>query len=300
MKVIELIKPTVSIIIPTYNHAEFLRNALDSVCNQTFNEWEAIVVNNYSEDDTVEVVEAYNDRRIKLFNFENHGIIAAARNYGLSISNAPYVAFLDSDDLWYPKKLQNSIDMLMKGYDLVCHAEVWVGPGERRRKVYYGPESRATFENLLLQGNCLSTSAVLVRRESLIRANFFSVNPDFITAEDYDLWLKLSFGGGKFGFIDEVLGEYLIHEGNQSRQILRNMRAVRSVFDYHRSALENLVKPWRLRRREALILYSGARGLQDTGRHLQAFSYFIKAIFRYPLVLRFYLAMIINSFGYRP
>jgi glycosyltransferase involved in cell wall biosynthesis len=297
---LNVLNPGLSIVIPTYNHAHFLRTALDGIRAQTFGGWEAIVVNNFSEDDTIAVVESYDDPRIRLVNFANHGIIAAARNYGLLLTKAPFVAFLDSDDFWYPEKLQRCMDKLARGYDLVCHAEVWVGPGEHRRTVIYGPEKRATYESLLLDGNCISTSAVVVRREWLERAGGFSVQPEFVTAEDYELWLKLARDGARIGFVDEVLGEYLIHEGNQSRTALRNMQAVMAVFEHHRAALEGRTSAGRLRRREAVILYSGARGLQDSGQYRQAWPYFFEAVLRYPWVPRFYAAMLLNALWRRP
>lgn len=292
--------PSISIVIPTYNHAQFLRTALDSIRAQTFDDWEAIVVNNFSEDNTIAVVESYDDPRIRFVNFSNHGIIAAARNHGLSLTQAPFVAFLDSDDFWYPEKLQRCMEKLAQGYDLVCHAEVWVGPAERRRTVHYGPEARATYESLLLDGNCISTSAVVVRRESLERAGGFSVQPAFVTAEDYELWLKLARDGARIGFVEEVLGEYLIHEGNQSRAALRNMSAVMAVFEHHRPALAGRVPAGRLLRREAVILYGGARGLQDGGQYRLAWPHFLKAVLRYPWVARFYAAMLLNALGRRP
>jgi len=296
----KLLNPRISIVIPTYNHAHFLRTALDSIRAQTFSGWEAIVVNNFSEDDTIAVVESYDDPRIRLVNFANHGIIAAARNHGLSLTHAPFVAFLDSDDFWYPEKLQRCMDKLAQRYDLVCHAEVWVGPGEQRRTVHYGPEARATYESLLLDGNCISTSAVVLRREWLEYAGGFSVEAEFVTAEDYELWLKLARNGARIGFLDEVLGEYLIHDGNQSRAALRNMQAVMAVFKHHRSALTGRTSSSRLRRREAVILYSGARGLQDSGQHRQAWPHFFKAVQCYPWVPRFYAAILLNALCRRP
>lgn len=293
-------RPSVSVIIPTFNHEKFLACALDSVVGQTFSAWEAVVINNFSQDNTVELVDAYQDSRIRIVNFANHGVIATSRNLGIALTQAPYIAFLDSDDNWYPEKLQRCMDKLADGYDLVCHAEIWTGPGERRRTMQYGPEARATYESLLLEGNCISTSAVVVRREWLERVGGFSIQPEFVTAEDYELWLKLARDGAKIGFIDEVLGEYLIHEGNQSRSALRNMQAVMSVFEHHRSALESCMPAGRLRRREAVILYGGARGLQDSGQYRQAWPHFLKAVSRYPWVLRFYAAMLLNALGRRP
>lgn len=296
----KMVSPRVSIIIPTYNHARFLRTALDSVRAQTISDWEAIVVNNYSDDDTIDIVAAYGDPRIQLVNFANHGVIAASRNHGLSLTNAPFVAFLDSDDTWFPEKLERCLEKLEQGYDLVCHAEIWAGPGDRQRTVAYGPEERARFESLLLDGNCLSTSAVVVQRDWLLRVGAFSTDTDIITAEDYDLWLKLANAGARIGFVETVLGEYLIHEGNQSRAALRNMQATMAVFERHRKALGDRVPESRLRRREAVILYGGARGLQDSGQHREAWPLFFKAVAHYPWVLRFYAAMLLNAVGRRP
>jgi teichuronic acid biosynthesis glycosyltransferase TuaG len=82
----DTVSPLVSVVIPTYNHAQFLRAAIQSVIDQTFSDWEAVVVNNYSEDDTVQIVASFNDARIRLVNFRNHGVIAASRNYGMGLA----------------------------------------------------------------------------------------------------------------------------------------------------------------------------------------------------------------------
>ena len=96
----------VSVVVPTYNHARFIGDALRSVVAQTFGDWEAVVVNNFSTDDTVDVVRGIGDPRIRLVDFANHGIIAAGRNEGIRLATGDYVAFLDSDDAWHPGKLE--------------------------------------------------------------------------------------------------------------------------------------------------------------------------------------------------
>ena len=295
-----MINPIVSIVIPTYNHAHFLSSALDSVIAQSIEDWEVIIVNNYSNDDTIEVVESFKDARIHLVNFANHGIIAAARNYGLSLAKGSFIAFLDSDDFWYPEKLTHCLEMINTGYDLVCHAEVWTGPGSHRRVVEYGPEKMASYEHLLFDGNCLSTSAVVLRRTLLDRSGLFNESHKMVTAEDYDLWLKLSRDGARIGFLTKVLGEYRIHGENQSHAALRNMKAVMEVFQQHCATLTESAMVSRKKRREAIIFYSGARSLQDNKQFNQAWLYFFKAIICYPWVLRFYAAMALNLFRCSP
>src|SRR5437764_15240818 len=97
--------PKVSVIVPTYNQAGFLREAIRSVMAQTEPDWEMIVVNNQSTDDTAEVVRSFQDPRIRLFDIQNGGVIAKSRNRGLAEARSLFVAFLDSDDTWYAEKL---------------------------------------------------------------------------------------------------------------------------------------------------------------------------------------------------
>ena len=114
--------PLVSIIIPTYNRAEDLKRALQSVFDQTFTDWEVVVVDNHSIDNTDSLIESFNDPKIRLFKIYNEGVIAASRNLGLKHALGEYVAFLDSDDWWHPQKLEVSLKYLELGADVVYHS----------------------------------------------------------------------------------------------------------------------------------------------------------------------------------
>ncbi len=92
----------VSVVIPTYNHARFLGRALQSVMDQTYKNWEVIIIDNHSQDNTDEIVEAFKDPRITLLKIHNNGVIAASRNMGIRAAKGEWIAFLDSDDHWYP------------------------------------------------------------------------------------------------------------------------------------------------------------------------------------------------------
>lgn len=290
--------PSVSVVIPTYNHAQFLGAALASMRAQTVTDWECIVVNNFSTDDTEGVVAALGDTRIRLVNFSNHGVIAASRNQGIALAQSEFVAFLDSDDAWAPDKLQRCLDKLTTGFDLVCHAERWVYEDGGVREIVYGPERCATFDNLLFEGNCISTSAVVVRRDWLARAGGFDQHAEFITAEDYHLWLKLAKAGARIGFVEQMLGIYRIHAGNQSRVALRNLHATCAVFESMFGELPMTlavrIKAWR---RHAILDYSGARGLMESGEHRAAARLFLRAILRWPWSPKFYAAALLNAAG---
>lgn len=228
-----IMQPLISIVIPTYNHAAFLKKAIESILSQTYVNWEAIIINNFSTDNTHDIVESFGDSRLKLYDFRNNGIIGASRNWGIKHASGEYVAFLDSDDLWYPKKLELCFKEFSNGADIVCHGEVWLKNDEIVRKELYGPVNATNYHSLLFKKNCLSTSAIMVRKRCLEAVAGFSVDPDFATVEDYELWLKLSKAGFRFAFVENYLGQFTIHGGNSSKSVLRQMRAELAVLHKH-------------------------------------------------------------------
>jgi teichuronic acid biosynthesis glycosyltransferase TuaG len=284
----------VTVVIPTYNHADFLREALQSLQAQSWSNWEAVVVNNYSTDDTEAMIESFGDPRIRLENFRNHGVIAASRNRAIEMARGEFVAFLDSDDLWLPQKLERCMATFRSGVDMVCHGLRCFG--ERSGNIYCGPAENATFEVLLLEGSCITPSATIIRTTVLRELGGFSEDPAVITAEDYHLWLKLAERGIGMAFLHEILGKYRIHGSNQSGSALRHMRSVQQVvaeFASHPMA-NGLRGGWRMRRRACLIAYGAARTLQRAGDHVAAKPMLISAIASYPFHLRSWLALAIN------
>jgi glycosyltransferase involved in cell wall biosynthesis len=290
--------PAVSVVIPTYNHAEFLTGALQSVVNQSFVDWEAIIVNNFSTDNTEEIVKSFNDLRFRLVNFQNNGVIAASRNHGIQLAASSVIAFLDSDDIWYPNKLSRCLSEFSNGADLVCHGENWATEGLPSRAIYYGPTDRATHSKLLLRGNCVSTSATLVRKKLLDKANGFNENPLFITAEDYELWMNLSLNTSKFVFVHELLGEYRRHENGASTAVNRHLSAELAVIEHH-ARLEPTTKNLRIRvrHRRAKAFYSAGRTQMRAGNRSSAISFFLRALVQSPFFLRIYIAMVLTIIG---
>jgi glycosyltransferase involved in cell wall biosynthesis len=222
-----------AIIIPTYNHALYLKIALQSVVAQTFENWTAIVINNHSTDETIQVVESFKDKRIVLLNFSNNGIIAKSRNVGAASSQSKYLCFLDSDDYWFPEKLKTVWDELEQGADLVCHSEIWQSEGREDKLVHYGPQKAAEYRSLLLHRNCISTSAVAMKRSCFDKVGGFSENPKFSRVEDYDLWLRVAMHRHKFVFIRTPLGIYRIHPKNSSNAVFTQMKAEFEVLISH-------------------------------------------------------------------
>ena len=226
-------QPFVTVVIPTFNHAKLLRRALDSVVAQTFDNWEAIVINNFSTDETIEVVESYQDDRIKLINFKNNGVIAASRNQGIKNARGTYIAFLDSDDNWYSEKLQKCVEYANQGAQFICHGEKWINSDLSTREIMYGPANRATYLSLLFRGNCISTSATCIDTVLLRSVDGFDESTEIVTAEDYDLWMRLAATNPKTVFIPEILGEFHRLSDSASSAVLRNLSSERVVLQKH-------------------------------------------------------------------
>jgi glycosyltransferase involved in cell wall biosynthesis len=266
-------KPVISVVLPTWNCAEMLREAIASVVRQSWNSWELIVINNSSTDHTKEVIASFKDNRIKVIDFNNNGIIAAARNQGIEHASGEFIAFLDSDDFWFPDKLQTCVDRMRQAEaDVVCHGERHFrdgGDGKRVEwDVCYGQKQAITFKSLLYIGNFLSTSALLVRSDLIKKLGGFATEPGIVTAEDYDLWLKLMAEGCKVEILPQILGAYRIHPASASSSQCRHLRAVRSVVVRHhrKSALTaNRKADSAFLMRMARLTASSCRSLAKTG-----------------------------------
>ena len=125
----------VSIVIPTYNNSPLLMKAIKSVLDQDYQYWELIIVDNNSTDDTIDVIESFNDERIRYILIQNNGVIAKSRNIGIINAAGEYIAFLDSDDAWSKNKLSLCVKCLQEdpSIDIICHDEY--NEGEYKRSL---------------------------------------------------------------------------------------------------------------------------------------------------------------------
>lgn len=296
--------PAFSVVIPTYNQADFLRVALKSVLDQTFEDFEIIVVNNYSTDHTLDVVSEFKDSRLQVINFKNKGVIGAGRNVGIKASRAPHIAFLDSDDTWRPSKLTKVAEVIEETPEIgvVAHLQEMVWDGPIKTRTNFGPPpgfSEDVYEYLLLVGNLLATSSAVVRRDRLEQVGLFSEDTALITAEDYDLWLKLA-KICRFHFISEVLGSNQIHPDSASSSIERHVTSVLAVLDQHfqPAAEPRPTYPTRaIRRRYATVYYYGGRLHQRAGEFKMPLSYYVKAMKTFPLYVKTYAALCVLLTG---
>ena len=215
--------PHFSVVMPAFDAAASIVRAIHSVVAQTHGDWELIVIDDGSSDATAQLVEAVHDSRVRLLRQPPSGLPAVARNVGIREARGEYVAFLDADDVWYPKKLERVGAHLTArpSTDVVCHDVVVVVAGVPRRLRAYRSDGSDFYEQLAYRGNFLSTSAVTVRRAALLEAGLFPEARGEPMAEDYALWLRLAERGCAFAIVPEVLGEYHRHEANLSGDLER-------------------------------------------------------------------------------
>jgi len=294
----DTLKPFFSIVIPTYNCAEFLQRALESVFSQTYQDFEVIVVDNSSTDFTQNVLNSYSEPRINIIEVENDGIIAYSRNRGIENAKGEWIAFLDSDDVWKPEKLEKIKYAIKHNKDVIlfCHNEWNVVNGKRKNRSRYGPAGKNLYEKLIFKGNCLSTSAVCVRRDIAIKTDGFSERKDFITAEDYDFWIRLS-QIGKFYFVNEVLGEWHLHGENDSiENPHKHSESILSVSQYHFDLWSNKYpgNDKKIRKAKSRIWKNSAQIMRKKHYFSDSISHAKKSILYDPLNIKSWLIIILS------
>jgi glycosyltransferase involved in cell wall biosynthesis len=211
-------QPLVSIILPTFGRLKYLRPTVASVYDQTLQDWELIIADDGSDEETKAYLRALGgDGRIKVLWLAHTGIPATVRNAALREARGEYIAFLDSDDLWAPEKLSRQVETLRSrsncawSYTAVSHID---GSGQPLAEPVFGPwlpSDGAVFERLVTGPVLIRTPSVLAARELIVRAGGF--DETIRSGEDYDLWLRLALASD-VALLDQPLVQVRRHEAN--------------------------------------------------------------------------------------
>ncbi len=179
----------VSVVIPTFNRASMVREAIRSVLDQKDAAFELIVVDDGSQDETPEVLASFGSS-IRVLRQPNRGV-SAARNLGVAAARGRWIAFLDSDDLWKPEKLRRQMEYLRNHPDCrICQTEeIWIQNGRRRNPRRYHRKPSGYCFDKLLERCLISPSAVMIRKDLLESLGGF--DESLPACEDYDLWLRI-------------------------------------------------------------------------------------------------------------
>ncbi|MCH7972556.1 MAG: glycosyltransferase family 2 protein [Bacteroidetes bacterium] len=209
--------PLISVVIPSYNSSEFIRETIESVLNQTYKNFEIIVVDDESSDNTVSILKdlSNKNKRINYYQISHNGRPSVPRNYGVEKSNGKFVAFLDADDIWVENKLKKQISEFEKHPDYILVYSMSVTFGEANLfSPYYEVlpllhKVCKRKQELLNMGNSITCSTVLINKEHFQKVGGFDEDPN-LQIEDYDLWIRLS-ELGHFGFVSRIHTYYRVH-----------------------------------------------------------------------------------------
>ncbi|MCH8171215.1 MAG: glycosyltransferase family 2 protein [Bacteroidetes bacterium] len=209
--------PLISVVIPSYNSSEFIRETIESVLNQTYKNFEIIVVDDESSDNTVSILKdlSNKNKRINYYQIPHNGRPSVPRNYGVEKSNGKFVAFLDADDIWVENKLKKQISEFEKhpDYILVYSMSVTFGVANLFSPYYEVlpllHKVCKRKQELLNMGNSITCSTVLINKEHFQKVGGFDEDPN-LQIEDYDLWIRLS-ELGHFGFVSRIHTYYRVH-----------------------------------------------------------------------------------------
>jgi glycosyltransferase involved in cell wall biosynthesis len=205
--------PTVSVIIPAYNRAQWIGASIQSVLDQTYTDYEIIVVDDGSTDDTAEVIRAFTDR--VRYVYQENGGAAAARNRGMRESRGEYLAFLDSDDLFMPEKLQKQVEYLQHNphIGMVYSAYSNIDGNNNELGIVSAQHTGHIYRQFLFHCN-IQTSTIMIRRQVAKAVGEFDVY--LRLPEDIDYWIRIA-RHYEIGAIDEPLSRFRTHPGNIER-----------------------------------------------------------------------------------
>jgi len=207
-------KPIISIITPMYNAEKFISKSIESVLKQSFKSWEMIIIDDFSSDNSTSIVNKYKaqDSRIKLIKSKkNFGGPAKPRNLGIKNAKGSYIAFLDCDDYWSTNKLKICVNSFNSKVDFIYHDLQKISLNKKnfkKRLLKSRKLIKPIFDDLLLNGNIIANSSVVVRKNLILNIGMFDESKKLIATEDYNLWLRISSLTEKFLYIPQSLGYY--------------------------------------------------------------------------------------------
>lgn len=223
--------PLVSVIMPAYNAEKTVGKAIESVLRQTYDNFELIVIDDRSKDDTYSVISGYGERdsRVRVCQNEKNSGVSATRNYGVNIAKGDFIALLDSDDMWREDKLSLQMKLMLDdpGCPFSFTGSSFVNAdGQPFDYIFHVPE-KVTYKNLLKQ-NVVSCSSVIIKRELLLK---YPMKYDKMH-EDFAVWLQVLKNEGDARAVDEPLLCYRIATGTKSSNKIKSTLMTYRVYRY--------------------------------------------------------------------
>ena len=286
-------KPVVSVIIPTYNRAHLIGGAIKSVLNQTYQDFEIIVVDDGSTDNTGEIIRGFKDKRVKYIKKykENKGS-SVARNIGIKVARGKYIALLDSDDEWLPEKLDKQIKVLQSEspeVGVVYSNLLYIDENGKNMSKFRNPKKEGyIYEDLLGKNYVGTNSTLLIRKECFNRVGLFD---DLLnTQQDWDMWIRIA-KYYRFVLIKVPLVKYRLHSNQISRNLELKIITANRILVKYANELEK-----RRGVHSKHYFYIGLRFCR-IGKTKEGRRYLLKAISLYPFCIMYYICMFGSLFG---
>jgi len=287
--------PTVTVVIPTYNRAHLIGRALRSVLAQTHQDFEIIIVDDGSSDDTEEVINNYPDQRITYYRHGRNRGGSVARNTGIELAKGRFIAFLDSDDEWLPRKLEKQVGISLKSESpdsIVVYTGLLYldGRDSKTIKAEIPLRSGWLFSHLLLDNVVGGCSAVMVPRKCLDVVGTF--DETLHSSQDLDLWIRLS---KRFPFfaVNEVLCRVYVHEARITQDVQAKVQARERIFEKHSQEIRKNRKAHGYYHFKTAKIYCHNGFLREGRKEL------LRAIRIDPLVLEYYSYLTSTCFTFR-
>lgn len=215
--------PKISVLLPVYNCELYIKEAIDSILNQTFSDFELLIIDDASTDKTVEIIKSFSDSRIILTQKSRNSGLIDSLNFGISVAKGEYIARMDGDDISLPERFYKQVDFLETNPNIIMCGTAYKTFGVIEKEIRH-PLSHEKIAVQLCLNSAFGHPTVMGKKSIFEKYNY---NKDFEKVEDYELWSRLIFEG-QVANIDEVLLFYRVHE-NQVSTLFNNVQRIKNV-----------------------------------------------------------------------
>ena len=289
-----------SVVLTTYMLSKYIREAIESVLGQTFKDYELIVIDDGSTDNTEEEITKIKDKRLIYIRQNHSGLPAKVRNKGIEIATGRLIAFFDGDDIWHPDKLKRCIEAFNRNptIDILCHDLNLLRASDRKilRRTFLGPYQKDIYRQLLFKSNALGTSSTVMKRSIFSEDKYsFSEDQRLFSVEEYDLWLRLAKPKRyHFFYLPEVLGVHRVYKESISlANIERNALNMLYLLDknvkesdFNQEHFKTFIK-----KRKSQIIFSAALAFNYNKKFAESIVWHLKAMKQYPIYWKPYLTL---------
>lgn len=276
-----------SIIIPAYNAKKYIEETVQSVLNQSYTNWELLIIDDGSTDNTIEIIEALakTDSRINYITKKNSGV-SDSRNKGLSIAKGEFISFLDADDIWNKENLKEKINFIVENNIDVAYSdcEKIDANSNSLKNILTGSESPELSDILLLKGNYITApSGIVLKKSVLDKIGGFDTN--LSNNADQELWIRILSNNFKIKLIKKTLWKYRVHDNNMSSNIA--LLEKDSIYIFNKSKSNNLYSTFAIKQKafSKLNLMLAGSWWKNGNNKARGIYFIFKALINYPFIL---------------